>query len=157
MNICVPLIHLLAMAAPQQMGPNGYASPFLVRGSYKGIFNCDMGIITSMDISKGREGAWTIDGLPTEVDVNITLKDLYSVLTIMNNESPKNFLKNIALIDYLSNMCALNINKPEIERTIDLYLMLYTNKIKSIPNSIYTSFDQSLNNFFLSLFEGWVK
>lgn len=156
-NICVPLIHLLCLAAPQTMGPNGYASPFLVKGCYKGLYNWDMGIITDLDISKGKEGAWTLNGLPTEVDVNMTIKDLYSVLSIINNESPKAFLKNTAMVDYLANTCSLNINKEEIQRTIDLYLMLYTDKVKSAPNRVYTKFSEDLQNLALSNYEKWAR
>lgn len=156
-DICVPLIHLWALAAPQTMGPNGYASPFLVRACYKGIFNVDMGIITSLDISKGGEGKWTLDGLPTEVDVQMTIKDLYSVMSIIDNDTPKNFLKNTAMIDYLANTCALNINKEQLERSIDLYMMLYTDKIKSIPNNNFTRLEQSISNKLYSLYTGWIK
>ena len=72
MNIAVPLIHLICLVAPRQLGANGYQSPFLVRGYYKGFFNCDMGIITNMDIQKGDKGKWTTNGLPTVVDVDFT-------------------------------------------------------------------------------------
>src|SRR5699024_7465962 len=85
LNIYVPLAHLICLTAPREAsdaGPNGYISPFLVRGFYKGLFNCDMGIITNLSITRGREKAWTLDGLPTEVDVSMELKDLYKMLAI---------------------------------------------------------------------------
>ena len=76
LNIYVPLCHLIALAAGHQTdNVNGYYSPFLVRAYYKGLFNVDMGIVTDMSITKGKEAAWSIDGLPTEIDVSITIKD----------------------------------------------------------------------------------
>ena len=36
-----------------------------------------MGLM-SMSLQKGSEGGWTVDGLPTTVDVSIEIKDLYS-------------------------------------------------------------------------------
>ena len=137
LNICVPLIHLLAFAAPRSLGANGYKTPFLVRAYYKGIFNIDMGIITNMSITKGKDAAWTIDGLPTEVDVSIDIKDLYSSLSISKSDkSLKNFLhhtklfkfiKNTALFDYLSNTCGININAPEFARSMQV---MYAMKLK---------------------------
>ncbi|MGL5327861.1 MAG: hypothetical protein ACRDD7_01245 [Peptostreptococcaceae bacterium] len=132
MNIGVPMLHLIALVAPQQLGPNGYKSPFLVRGYCKGMFNCDMGIITDMNINKGDRGRWTADGLPTEVDISFTLKDLYQILTISSDKDTNGLLSNTALLDYIANMCGININKPDIERTIDLYYTTITNRLVDI-------------------------
>lgn len=148
LNICVPLIHLLGMGAARQLGPNGYRSPFLVRANYKGIINCDMGIITNMSITKGKEGAWTLDGLPTEVDVSITLKDLYSMLAISKtSDSPvKDFLNNTALMDYLANTCGVNINKPEIERTLETYILMEKNKIQDTYGNSWLKLQNGMSN-----------
>lgn len=148
LNICVPLIHLLGMAAPRQLGPNGYRSPFLVRAFYKGIFNCDMGIITNMSITKGRDSAWSVDGLPTEVDVSISLKDLYSLLTITNTDKTpvKNFLNNTCLMDYLANTCGVNINKAEIERTLETYVLLTENKVQDLYGKQWLKLQNGLSN-----------
>ena len=65
MNIYVPLAHLICLTAARSApsgGGNAYAQPFLIRAYYKGLFNCDMGIITDMSITRGREKAWTLDG-----------------------------------------------------------------------------------------------
>lgn len=155
LNICVPLIHLLGMAAPRQMGPNGYRAPFLVRAYYKGLFNCDMGIITNMSITKGKEGAWTVDGLPTEVDVNISLKDLYSMLSITNAKKTgvKNFLNNTCLMDYLANTCGVNINKAEIARTLDTYVLLTKNNMQSIYGSNWLKLQNGLSNLAASAYK----
>lgn len=148
LNICVPLMHLLGFGAARQLGPNGYRSPFLVRGYYKGMFNIDMGIITSMSISKGKEGSWTLDGLPTEVDVDITIKDLYSLLTISKTSDTGilNFLNNTSLMDYLANTCGININKPEIERTLETYILLGKNSIQDIYGNNWMKLQNAMSN-----------
>lgn len=125
-NIYVPLMHLVALAAPRNVdgNPNGYYAPFLVRGYYKGLFSCDMGIITNMTINKGQEGAWTKDGLPTVVDVNFTLKDMYDTLAITSMQKRQyDTMNNTALMDYMANMCGININKPDILRQIDMWFV----------------------------------
>lgn len=137
LNIYVPLCHLIGLAAGHQTAnANGYYSPFLVRAFYKGLFNIDMGIITDMSISKGKEAAWSIDGLPTEVDVSITIKDLYNMLSIVPGNEPKNFVTNNILMDYIANTCGININQMDIRRSLDIYYILTKNKITDLPSKI---------------------
>ena len=149
MNIYVPLAHLICLTAPREAsdsGPNGYISPFLVRGFYKGLFNCDMGIITSLSITRGREKAWTLDGLPTEVDVSLELKDLYKMLSITPYTSPGSFVNNIGLMDYIANMCGININEPDLTRSIEVYCMLKGYKLTHILPDVWQSVEQDIAN-----------
>ena len=128
LNIYVPLMHLICLVAPRQSGPNGYVSPFLVKAYYRGLFNCDLGLITSMSVNRGSEGGWTRNGLPTSVDVSFSIKDLYESFSITSQEKgllgrdvKPTLLKNIILMDYIANLCGVNINKIDILRTIDFY------------------------------------
>jgi len=149
MNICVPLCHLICLTAPRQAateGPNAYISPFLVRGFYKGLFNCDMGIITDLSITRGKDRAWTLDGLPTEVDVSLTLKDLYSMLTLTGYDTPGAFANNIALVDYIANSCGININEPDLTRMVDIYVMLKGHKLKNVIPDVWLSIQQDIAN-----------
>ena len=155
MNIYVPLCHLVSLTAPRQFSNNGYRSPFLVRAFYKGLFNTDMGLVTSLSVQKGKEGAWTIDGLPTEVDVTMTIKDLYGVLMIDSGENTNWFMNNTCLMDYIATSCGININKPDLSRTLDIYMMLKTNKIKDIPNKTFSKIQQGIDNKLLKLYNGF--
>src|SRR5699024_3077837 len=76
-NVIVPFIHLLCLTLPRQISgnPNGFYSPFIVRALYKGFFNVDMGIISSMSVTKGDTGLWNADGIPCSIDVNLTITD----------------------------------------------------------------------------------
>lgn len=153
MNIYVPLCHLVCLAAPIQSehGVSGYVSPFLIRAFYKGLFNVDMGIVESLSITKGKEGAFTIDGLPTEVDVNLTIKDLYSALTITKENNPGAFVNNLCLVDYIANTCGVNINEPDLARQIDMYIILKTNKYKHFIPDLWYTLQQDLANKRMSL------
>lgn len=149
LNIYVPLAHLICLTAPREAsdaGPNGYISPFLVRGFYKGLFNCDMGIITNLSITRGREKAWTLDGLPTEVDVSLELKDLYKMLAITPYTSAGSFVNNIGLMDYIANMCGININEPDLTRSIEIYCMLKGYKLTHITSDLWKSAEQYIAN-----------
>ena len=154
LNIGVPMLHLIALAAPHQLGANGFQSPFLIRGWYKGFFNCDMGIITDMDISKGDKGKWTLDGLPTEVDISITLKDLYQILTITSDDKISDLLANTALLDYIANMCGINVSKPDLERAIDLmYLTIKNHVANVITFDGFIGVENALTNMVESIFK----
>lgn len=154
LNIYVPLAHLICLTAPREAadsGANGYVTPFLVRGFYKGLFNCDMGIITSLSITRGREKAWTLDGLPTEVDVSVELKDLYKMLTITQKESPGSFVNNIGLMDYIGNMCGININEPDFARSLQIYCMLRGNQLSNLASDVWRTIEQSILNRSIAL------
>lgn len=154
MNIYRPLAHLICLTAPAQSdNPNGYVSPFLVRGYYKGLFNCDMGIVTSLSISKGKDNAWTLSGLPSEVDVDMSIKDLYNMITLVKEGDPGTFVNNICLMSYVANTCGVNINESDMGKMLDVYTMLKFNTIKHAPNTIWNSVMQNVSNKYLTLQE----
>ena len=157
LNIIVPLIHIMCLAAPRSTGVNAYGSPFLVRCFYRGFFNIPMGIITGLNITKGGEGKWSYSNIPTEVDVDISIKDLYDMMMIsINNgddwQSDVNILSNNSLMDYLSNACGTNINELDITRTLLLYKIIYQGKIQDYFPNIGESLDQWVYNKLLRLF-----
>ena len=152
-NIYVPLCHLIALAAGHQTdNSNGYYSPFLIRAFYKGLFNVDMGIITDMSITKGKEAAWNIDGLPTEVDVNLTIKDLYNMLSIVPGNKPKNFVTNNILMDYIANTCGININQMDIQRSLEVYYILTRDRVIDLPNNITRRFQDAIDTYGMNLY-----
>lgn len=162
LNIGVPLIHLIAFAAPQQMGANGYRSPFLVRGYYKSIMNCQMGIITNMSIQKGDKKRWTLNGLPTEVNVNFNIKDLYDYLNLsvfsksgtFNVFDSVSMFQNTIMVDYLATLCGININKPDIMRTLDLYKIAISNKVSDMLTfDRFMGVRQKISNMASTLFK----
>ena len=56
MNIVVPLMHLIALAAPRMVSANSVASPFLVQAFIPGMCTCQLGIIQSLSIEKNPSG-----------------------------------------------------------------------------------------------------
>ena len=149
LNIYVPLCHLVALTAPRQVSSdvaNGYMSPFLIRAYLKGAFNCDCGIVTSLSISRGKEGSWTVNGLPTEVDVNMSFKDLYSMIILTQSDKTDWFMANTALMDYIACNCGVNINEPDIQRQLTMYFSLKKNEYLQLPNRTWGMFTQELSN-----------
>lgn len=174
LDICSPINHLLAFTLPRtphgsdiagrifanDVTPNGYFSPFLVRGMYKGISNVDMGIVTSLRIDKGKEGSWTIDGLPTEVDVSMTIKDLYNVMAMTPYQRQSDLLNNTQFLGYLAFNCGISINQPDIIRTISLWTTIATNAVYNNIKDKLTGYNfwkkrqQQLQNRFIDIMAG---
>lgn len=159
LNILVPLFHLLGLTAPQSIpsNPNGYTNPFLVRAIYKGHFNIDMGIITDMSVTKGAECQWTPDGLPTAVDISITIKDLYNMLSITETGATDwkyDTLNNTALMDYIANLCGINIFKPEISRIIEMWWVNnFENRVDDFFKlDIWGGIQQKIQNGIMNIF-----
>lgn len=171
-DICSPLNHLIAMTMPRtpfgtsisgkdfstEPSANGYMSPFLVRAFYKGIFNCDMGIITSLNITKGKEGSWTVDGLPAEVDVDLSIKDLYDVMAMTPTDQTAEFLNNTVFLNYMANNCGISINKPDYQRSIDLYWSIFKTKTRDkLTYEWWKGGEQNIRNDMLKIYQGIFK
>jgi hypothetical protein len=109
---------------PRFAASNTYITPFLVRCFYKSMFHIDMGMISSCDIVKGDMGAWTQDGLPTQVIVNLSIKDLYSVLSQSTNYGNNTILSNPAQMEYLASMCGISVAPANFSRSLELWYTL---------------------------------
>lgn len=155
MNVLIPYIHLLGAVLPVGIddNPNGYTSPFLVKAYCKGMFNIDMGIITDLSVTRGAECQWNDDGLPTQIDVSITIEDLYSSL-FMSDEKKSNLavIKNTAMMDFLSNMAGLNVADTEIGRRTKMLAYLTTSDLTRTPSNIWNKFDTKISNLMSGLY-----
>ena len=108
MNIVVPLMHLIALAAPRMVTANSVTSPFLVQAFIPGICTCQMGIIENMQISKNKSNhSVSVNGFPLEVSVTFTIKELYNAMSISPANDPASFLFNETLNDYMANLGGL--------------------------------------------------
>ena len=156
LNILVPIYHLLGFTLPRQAMSQSYFSPFLVRAYYKGVFNVDMGIITGLSITKGAEGEWTLDGIPTVANVSFEIKDLYNGLFMSKQESildSSSIMSNIQELDYIANSCGVNVNDQEVMRTVKMLGTLGFTSIKDkvtidIFGQASQYFNQKMNNIF---------
>lgn len=153
LNIIVPIIHALCLALPKQTSANSFTSPFLIRGYSTGWFSIDMGMVESIDIDKGPEQSWTVEGLPTRATVTLTIKDFYAQLMMTRSDQFRLFWTNQGLIDFLGNMCGLDLTKPNTIVKIDVVQMLLANKVSDIiPNNYYKlteGFKNKVRNFFI--------
>lgn len=108
--VYLPFISLLALALPLQDGVYGYKQPFLVRLSSPGWFQCECGAITSIDFKMGGdESLWTSGNLPNEIEVTLSIQDLYPVM--MDTERIDYMKYNIGLSSFLECMSGISFNQ----------------------------------------------
>lgn len=151
LNCLVPMFHLLALALPKQTTANTYTSPFLVKMFSKGWFSCDMGIVESVQLDKGPDQSWSVDGLPTQVKVSLTVKDLYSRLMLSPSNSPSLFFSNQGMLDFLGSTCGVDLSRPTIELKVKIAMSIFFNRVTDVPSNWYRSLVGSINNRVRSL------
>ena len=144
LNVYMPIILLVSMAAPRQIGnsSNAYESPFLVRATYKSIFNCDLGMITSLSISKGGQGNWNTLGQPVSADVTLSIRDLYGSMFVSKRMG---LVCNTAQMDYLATMAGVDLNEFEPTRMIKLVAQILGDTPRDWANDMWGGVKRSLN------------
>ena len=145
LNILVPLMHILAFSLPRQTSANSFMSPFLVKTFAKGWFSCELGIVDSITIDKANGGdAWSVDGLPLEVKVSISIKDLYSNLMITPANKATLFLENQGLINFLAVTCGVDITKPNFLLKLETIYSVLKRSVFDLPQNVYSEFIQGV-------------
>ena len=69
------------------------------------------------------------------------------------------FLNNNQFLNYLANSCGISINKPDLERSIDLWMMVKKNKLKDILTgyNFWASAKEGIQNTMYNLYSGIFK
>ena len=145
LHILVPLFHIMAFCFPRQLGRSGYMSPFIIRGFCKGWFNCDMGIVESFQVKKASQDGWNTNGIPTELDVSLSIRDLYSSIGI-SSANDRSYLKNTEFLDMIGALCGVNVNKPSIDRKLMLIKGFLTSKPSDVFHNVTRSIQESIRN-----------
>lgn len=116
-NIFIPLACLLAGALPRATGKASHGAPFLCRVYSQGMTDIRLGMISDITISRGGSNlGYSVDMLPTQVNVSVTVKNMNSVMTVAMSDSVfgdaigfSAFDEDTALTEYLSAMSGLSL------------------------------------------------
>lgn len=130
-NVGVPMMFCVALALPVQQTANTVSSPYLLQAFCPGWWNCQYGMIDSMSIEKGGDGTWNAAGLPNEVTIRFSMKDLYSQLALPQSNSPEAFLANTGMLNFLMINAGLDISNQEISEKFDVWVSLFKNQFSS--------------------------
>ncbi len=112
-NTFVPLIFLMAMAIPRKVAIQSYTNPFYVKFYCKGLFSIELGMVTSLSISRGEEkNDRTNEQLFRSVNVTVNIKDMLACIPMgldgglfgiskSANNGMFNYMANLAGIDFV--------------------------------------------------------
>lgn len=145
MNVMYPLIKLLCLATP--MGTGGfYSSAPILRVFSQGVINTEYGLIESMTINRKME---TLNdyGMPTEVDVEITLRDLNSyIYRQMPGWWESGMTLSSSMTTFLATLCGINVTTLTRTQKMTLNEKLY---------EAYISSTGTTKNYFDRKYQGW--
>lgn len=116
-NIFIPLACLLAGALPRATGKASHGAPFLCRVHCQGMADIRLGMITEISIARGGSNiGYSVDMLPTQVNVSVTVKNMNSVMSVPMSDSLfgeaigfSAFDEDTALTEYMSAMSGLSL------------------------------------------------
>lgn len=156
--VLVPFFHMFALAAPKSDVNNSqYSSPFLIRAFSKGYFNIEMGMIESLTWKRFGDGDMiSEDGVPTQIDVSVSLKDLYHTLAMTNLfdngegfTNVSNFMNNTGLMDLIGTLSGVNMNRISIGERISMFISSGTNAFGALGGNFMRSISDRVRNFAL--------
>jgi len=128
--VYVPFISLLALSLPLQDGIYAYKQPFLVRLSCPGYFELECGAITSIDFKRGGDDSlWTSGNMPNEIEVTMSVQDLYP--TVLATNKIKNMKWNIGLASFLECMAGITFNELSVIQRMGKEIDMYRNEVAS--------------------------
>jgi hypothetical protein len=119
-NTIVPLVLLLGMTMPRQVGTSTYMSPFYIKAFAKGLFSSEVGIIESLSIARGEEHTdITADGFTKLIEVTVRIKDVVPKIMLgldagvfgilsAKNVGFREFIALIANVDMIDRIALLN-------------------------------------------------
>lgn len=109
-NLYIPLSMILAGALPLSTGPSSYTSPFMCQCFVPGRMQTRCGMITDLSITRGTSNAgWSVDGLPTGIDITFTVTDMSSILHVPLDERAGILDDDNAFNDYMAILSALGV------------------------------------------------
>ena len=110
-DVYIPLIMILAGTLPLSTGRNSYTSPFLVEIYRKGRSQVRLGIIESVNITRGTGNAgWSVDELPLGVDVSFSITDLSQIIHLPLDDTFGAYDDSSAYGDYMASLGSLGLS-----------------------------------------------
>jgi len=106
----IPMLMLLAMALPRSTGKQSYTSPFLVEAYCQGRGQVRIGLIDSVTITRGVGNMpWSKKGEPRGIDVDFSIMDLSSIMSMPLNSNQDLFDDENAYTDYMATLGGLSL------------------------------------------------
>lgn len=136
LNVLLPYLLLMGFTLPRQLYGkyDMYTYPFVCKAACRGVFACDLGIISNLSVVRGGadNSEWTADGQPTAIDITLDITPLHSKL--MQSSNDYLLIKNIALQHYIGSICGVELTLP----TKDLIMETWQALTSGESNFLYS-------------------
>lgn len=141
----LPCLYLLAMGSPKQLSSNMYTYPYLIRIHQPGNVSMDLAYISSLEFNRGGSDgtSWTNDGIPTEITARFTVTPLYTNMMVTSSRNPFLAFQNTALMEYLGNMCGIDMKMNILDRKVQLAKNLLNNYVWDTPTQFARGFSET--------------
>lgn len=154
MNILVPLMHLIALTAPRQTSANTYDSPFLVQATLPGMWQCNLGIVNSLTITRSGTDGVSVDGYPLSLKIDLSIEDMYSDLMITSSEDPTLFMCNTGLVDFIMVQCGLDVTRKNYEERLNAQVTGLVDYWTDIGSNAVDAFNTFMSHNISGFIEG---
>lgn len=143
-NVGIGLCFVLGFVIPLQTSANTYRSPMILKCFSPGWWNCSLGICDSMGLEKGGDGGWTVYGLPNEIKCSLSIKELYSTLTLPSNM--RDFMTNNGMMEFLMVNCGIDITNQKLSTKYRVWLNLLSNSLGNYVKATATDWMQGIHD-----------
>lgn len=160
-EIMVPYMHILEMVSPRNITHvsnamanrlGALAPPYVLRMYCRGAATVNLGLPTSITVNKNPKDL-TIDGLPTRLEITMTIKDLYGIFGVpiyKDTNTRLAIVQCMGLTEYLSALTGVVMSQEKIR---DMYLIsLKDTSMKSYSFNVVKKFAARIQT---SLFQGY--
>ena len=154
LSTIVPALALLNFVIPKQVSRNMYTYPYIIKAYQQGWYNVDLAIIENLRIERGGPDntAWSIDGIATELDVTFDIVPLHSSMMSPSSTDPLLFMSNTPLIQYLGNLCGLDLKSNLLATKFELFDRMLKNAITDVPSQSGRQIGTWFGNKFKDIF-----
>lgn len=110
MDIYIPLCMILAATLPLSAGKASYVSPFICELYHQGRAQSRMAMVERVTINRGVGNlGWTVDKLPTAIDVSISIVDLTSIIHAPIDNSINSYEDDSGYNNYMAILGAMGV------------------------------------------------
>lgn len=137
-HVGVPMMFLLASVAPVMESPNVISSPYLFQCFMPGFFDSEMCMITSVSFDKSTDGITMGNTLPSEVKVTVSVKDLYSSLSMPKAHNIEDWMSNTGMMEFLATQAGVDISRQKLNSSMKMFMeLLQDNMFDHVQDTAY--------------------
>lgn len=146
--VYIPFAAWVCFSFPRQDNVMGYGQPFVMRISAPGYFESSMAVVSSISFKRGgSDNMWTIDNLPNEIEVEVSIKDLYSAIPITKKFGMMSY--NIGLSSFIDCLAGIRSDQLSLLSSISRWVktrLTVPNKLKNTLTGRISDMGYNLQN-----------